>query len=221
MRVGTPGFIPGRLSEARDARRIPSMSALARQMGINPSTVSRWEDGGAAPDNEALQRLSAELNVRQEYFLRPAFEAKEPVFFRSLASTLGRDLAYQRAQMRWLQEISSTLEHYVDLPVLDLPDVLEGANYRQLRDEDIERIALTLRRHWGMGEGPCADVVSVLERVGFVVGSIEMGTAKLDGLCSWSPIDGRPAHPAGQRQDVLPAPADGRGPRNGPRRAAP
>jgi Zn-dependent peptidase ImmA (M78 family)/transcriptional regulator with XRE-family HTH domain len=192
MRVGTPGFIPGRLSEARDARRIPSMSALARQMGINPSTVSRWEDGGAAPDNEALQRLSAELNVRQEYFLRPAFEAKEPVFFRSLASTLGRDLAYQRAQMRWLQEISSTLEHYVDLPVLDLPDVLEGANYRQLRDEDIERIALTLRRHWGMGEGPCADVVSVLERVGFVVGSIEMGTAKLDGLCSWSPIDGRP-----------------------------
>jgi Zn-dependent peptidase ImmA (M78 family)/transcriptional regulator with XRE-family HTH domain len=168
------------------------MSALARQMGINPSTVSRWEDGGAAPDNEALQRLSAELNVRQEYFLRPAFEAKEPVFFRSLASTLGRDLAYQRAQMRWLQEISSTLEHYVDLPVLDLPDVLEGANYRQLRDEDIERIALTLRRHWGMGEGPCADVVSVLERVGFVVGSIEMGTAKLDGLCSWSPIDGRP-----------------------------
>ncbi len=192
MRVGTPGFIPSRLSEARDARRIPSMSALARQLGINPSTVSRWEDGSAAPDLDVLQRLASELRVRQEFFLRPAFESAQPIFFRSQASTLSRDLNYQRAQMRWLQEISSTLEHYVDLPALDLPDVLEGATYRQLRDEDVEGIALRLRQHWRMGEGPCADVVSVLERVGFVVGSIEMGTAKLDGLCSWSPVDGRP-----------------------------
>lgn len=192
MRVGTPGFIPSRLSEARDARRIPSMSALARQLGINPSTVSRWEDGSAAPDLDVLQRLASELRVRQEFFLRPAFESAQPIFFRSQASTLSRDLNYQRAQMRWLQEISNTLEHYVDLPTLDLPDVLEGATYRQLRDEDVEGIALRLRQHWRMGDGPCADVVSVLERVGFVVGSIEMGTAKLDGLCSWSPVDGRP-----------------------------
>lgn len=192
MRVGTPGFVPGRLSEARDARRIPSMSALARQLGINPSTVSRWEDGSAAPDLDVLQRLASELRVRQEFFLRPSFESAQPIFFRSQASTLSRDLNYQRAQMRWLQEISSTLEHYVDLPTLDLPDVLEGATYRQLRDEDVEGIALRLRQHWRMGDGPCADVVSVLERVGFVVGSIEMGTAKLDGLCSWSPVDGRP-----------------------------
>ena len=68
MRVGTPGFIPNRLSEARDARRIPSMSALARQLGINPSTVSRWEDGSAAPDLDVLQRLASELRVRQEFF---------------------------------------------------------------------------------------------------------------------------------------------------------
>lgn len=168
------------------------MSALARQLDINPSTVSRWEDGSAAPDPEALQRLAAELRVRPEYFLRDLLVAQQPVFFRSQSSALARDLNYQRAQMRWLQEISSTLEHYVDLPDLNVPDVLGGANWRQLRDEDIESIALKLRHHWRIGEGPCSDVVSVLERVGFVVGAIEMGTARLDGLCSWSPIDGRP-----------------------------
>ena len=48
-----------------------------------------------------MQRLSAELRVRPEYFLRDPLAAKEPVFFRSLASTLTRDLNYQRAQMRW------------------------------------------------------------------------------------------------------------------------
>ena len=130
MRVGTLGFVPGRLSEARAARRIPSMSALARGMSLNPSTVSRWEDGSSAPDTEALIRLACHLDVRQEYFLRPVHDAGRPVFLRSLASTLVRDLDYQRAQMRWLQEISHAVEHYVDLPAIDLPDVLNGATYR-------------------------------------------------------------------------------------------
>ncbi|GJE40252.1 XRE family transcriptional regulator [Methylobacterium persicinum] len=192
MRVGTPGFVPERLKEARMARRISSMSALARLMSINPSTVSRWEDGSSAPDTDALLRLAEQFSVRPEYFLRPFLDDGRPVFLRSLSSTLVRDLDYQRAQMRWLQEISSVVEHYVDFPSVDIPDVLAGASYRQLREEDLERIALDLRRHWRLGEGPCTDVVGLMERVGFVLGSIEMGTAKLDGLCSWSPIDGRP-----------------------------
>lgn len=113
------------------------------------------------------------------------------MFYRSLATTLVRDLDYQHSQMSWLHDVSAVLQHYVDLPLVDIPDVLGGASYRQLRDEDIERIALDLRRHWKIGEGPCADVVALLERVGFVVGSIEMGTSKLDGLCSWA-ADDRP-----------------------------
>jgi Zn-dependent peptidase ImmA (M78 family) len=84
------------------------------------------------------------------------------------------------------------LQHYVDFPAIDFPDVLSGASYKQLRDEDIERIALDLRRHWRIGEGPCADMVALLERVGAVVSTIEMGTAKLDGLCSWSASEDRP-----------------------------
>ena len=94
--------------------------------------------------------------------------------------------------MLWLQEISHAVEHYVDLPSLDVPDVLDGSSYRQLRNADLERIALDLREHWGLGDGPCGDMIPILERLGFVVGVIEMGTIKLDGLCSWSPTDDRP-----------------------------
>ena len=192
MRVGTPGFVPERLTEARGARRIASMSALARLLSVNSSSVNRWEDGTSAPDAEALGALASLLRVRREFFLRPVAGIARPMFYRSLASTLVRDLDYQHAQMRWLHDISSTLQHYVDLPVIDIPDVLDGASWRQLRDDDIERIALDLRRHWEIGEGPCADVVALLERIGVVVATIEMGTAKLDGLCSWSAIDDRP-----------------------------
>ena len=194
MRIGTPGFIPARLTEARDARRIPSKSALARRVDVSPATISRWEDESSdqTPDPATLVRLAGELQVRPEFFLRPPFDSERPTFLRSLASTLVRDLNYQKAQMRWLQEVSFVIGHYVDLPLVDIPDVLAGASYTQLRDEDIEEIALELRRHWGLGEGPCGDVVSLMERIGIVVATIPMNTTKLDGLCSWSPIDGRP-----------------------------
>ena len=192
MPIGTSGFVPGRLTEARAARRIPSMSALARSMSLNPSTVSRWEDGSSAPDTETLTQLAAFLGVRPEFFSRPVHVSARPTFLRSLSSTLVRDLQYQSVQMRWLQEISSAVEHYVDLPAVDIPDVMGSSSYHQLRDEDLERIALDLRKHWRLGDGPCGDMVPLLERLGFVVSVIEMGTAKLDGLCSWSPANDRP-----------------------------
>lgn len=185
MRMGTPGFVPERLTEARAARHIATMTALARLLGVSASTVTRWEDGSSSPDAGALSALADVLNVRREFFLRPVQETRRASFHRSLASTLKRDIDYQHAQMRWLQEISAVLQHYVDFPAADIPDVLEGATYKQLRDEDIEEIALRLRRHWRLGEGPCADVVALMERVGIVIGAIEMGTSKLDGLCSW------------------------------------
>jgi Zn-dependent peptidase ImmA (M78 family)/transcriptional regulator with XRE-family HTH domain len=192
MRVGTPGFMPERLAELRAARRILSMKELARIIGVSPSAVSRWENGTHAPDTDALTALSRELRVRREYFLRPVHGSDHPMFSRSLSSALKRDTSYQDTQMQWLQEISSILQHYVDFPVVDIPDVMKGLTYRQLRDEDIEGIAQDLRAHWRLGQGPITDVVAILERIGCVVGSIEMGTSKLDGLCSWSCGDERP-----------------------------
>jgi Zn-dependent peptidase ImmA (M78 family)/transcriptional regulator with XRE-family HTH domain len=192
MRTGTPGFVPERLTEVRAARRIASMSALARLLSVSASTVTRWEDGSSSPDGTALTSLADILNVRREFFLRPIYNSKRAMFHRSLSSTLERDINYQLAQMRWLHEISAVLQHYVDFPQPDIPDVLQGASYKQLRDEDIESIALDLRRRWKIGEGPCTDVVALMERVGVVTSTIEMGTSKLDGLCSWSADDDCP-----------------------------
>lgn len=139
-----------------------------------------------------MTALTNALQVRREFFLRPIYKSSRAMFYRSLSSTLVRDIDYQESQLRWLQEISSILQHYVDFPAIDVPDVLGKSSYKQLRDEDIERIALDLRRHWRIGEGPCTDVVALLERAGMIVGSIEMGTAKLDGVCTWSGAEDRP-----------------------------
>lgn len=192
MRIGTPGFISARLEQARAARRIKTQKELAEALGVKPSAVSRWESGESAPEAEMLSLLASKLNVRREFFLRPITVSARPMFQRALSSNLVVDIRYQKSQMSWLQEISSVLQHYVDFPPIDVPDVLGGASWKQLREDDIERIALDLRAHWKMGEGPCGDMVALLERVGVVVGTLEMGTSRLDGLCSWSPGDERP-----------------------------
>ena len=124
MPIGVKGFESGRLTEVRAARRIPSMSALARAMGLSASTVSRWEDGSSAPDPETLTRLAAFLGVRPEFFCRIEHISARPTFHRSLSSALARDLGYQATQMRWLQEISHAVEHYVNIPTVDIPDVM-------------------------------------------------------------------------------------------------
>jgi Zn-dependent peptidase ImmA (M78 family)/transcriptional regulator with XRE-family HTH domain len=195
MRKGTSGFIGARLVQARLARNLPSRVALARLIGKNSTTIGRWEDGAASPEPETLLDLARALRVRPEFFLRPQqLQESEPqaAFYRSLASTLKRDRLMQEARIEWLQEISSAIQHYVDLPTVDIPDVMEGKNFRQLRNSDIEGIARELRQHWQLGEEPISDIVTHMERIGVVVASEEMGTSKLDGLSQWNEVETRP-----------------------------
>jgi Zn-dependent peptidase ImmA (M78 family)/transcriptional regulator with XRE-family HTH domain len=193
MRSGTTRFIAARLKEARDARGVTTLIGLAGLLGVNTSSVSRWEDGKSAPTDEKVMELASKFNLRPSYFLRPPIDHGEaPVFFRSLASARKRDIGRQLARLRWFQEIAAIIHHYANLPPVVIPDALMRISYRQLRDEDIEQIAHDLRQAWKLGDQPISNVVDVLERAGFVVGADEMGTTALDGLCNWSMHDDRP-----------------------------
>jgi Zn-dependent peptidase ImmA (M78 family) len=79
----------------------------------------------------------------------------------------------------------------VDLPVVNVPR-LDATDHREIRDEDIERMANECRSVWGLGVGPIADVLLVLENAGIVVVKEEVGTVKMDGVSNWSAADGRP-----------------------------
>lgn len=63
---------------------------------------------------------------------------------------------------------------------------------QEIRDEDIERIASDLRTQWSSTMAPCIDMLPLLERIGCIVDSTEIGTSKLDGLCSWAQDSDRP-----------------------------
>lgn len=69
------GSLARRLREAREEAGL-SQREVARQLGIAPSTVSRWERGEARPRSDALPRLAEVLGVSVEWL---AGEGSGPV----------------------------------------------------------------------------------------------------------------------------------------------
>ncbi len=191
MRSGTPGFQAERLVEARDSRGLTQV-ALAELINRTSSSISRWEGGGQSPEPEALDALAGALNLPTAFFMRPLpAHGSAPMFFRSMASTAQSIRKRMRSRLRWAQDIALCLQDWVDLPEVDVP-CLDVADHREIRDEDVERMATECRDRWNLGIGPISDVLLVLENAGIVVFKEETGTVKMDGLSNWSAMDGRP-----------------------------
>lgn len=192
MPAGVEGFVPGRLRMARQARAL-RQTELAALIGKSDATVSKYESEGQRPDPAVLPRLAEVLGVETSWFFRP-LEARDEtaVFNRSLVSELGvmRDKA--KARLGYVEAIEETLSGYVDLPDLDVPDLLAGQDYRSLRREDIDLCAQALRNHWDLGDGPIEDLLLIIENAGIVVAEDEIGSVKLDGVSWWSPTTDRP-----------------------------
>ena len=191
MRSGTPGFRPQRLVQARDSRGITQV-ALGELIDRNSSSISRWEAGGQSPEPDALKALARALNMPMGFFLRSLPDhGLAPMFFRSMASTTQSVRKRVQARLRWAQEISVSLQEWVDLPDVNVPR-LDVTDYRQIADEDIEDKANECRAQWGLGSSRIADVLLVLENAGIVVVKDEVGSVKMDGLSNWSGADNRP-----------------------------
>lgn len=186
MPVGVPHFVGRRLTEARVARGIYSSRALADLLGRAPSTIGRWEDGSQSPEPAALTSVATLLRLPEDFFLEEREETKpETIFFRSFAAALKSDRALQSVRLRWLADVTAVAEHYAYLPEVNVPDLLDGRSYRELRQEDIERYAIELREHWTLGLRPIENMVDLAERQGIVVACEHMETDRLDGLSKW------------------------------------
>lgn len=192
MPPGTPGFVGGRLTEAREARGLTAI-ALADLLGVSRAAVSQYESGQATPRPEIMQKMMQVLNLPPHFFSRPVSERKSPtVFYRSLsAATKGaRTRAGRRLQWLW-EEIVPYLLEFVELPEVNFPETDMPDNPNAISVGQIETAALELRRFWGIGDGPISNVVWLLENNGAIVTREELGAETLDSFSAWL-FDGRP-----------------------------
>ena len=204
MPAGVDGFVPGRLTMAREARGL-RQTDLAERIGKSDATVSKYEseDRPQRPDPSLLPRLAEVLQVDVSWFFKPlGLRADTAVFYRSMLSELGLMRDKARGRLGFTEAIEEVLSEYVELPDVDVPDLLSGRDYRTLRREDINILAAALREHWGLDDGPIDDLMLVIENAGIVVAEDEIGSVKLDGVSWWSAASGRPYMLVAQDKNV-------------------
>lgn len=185
------GFQPERLTQLREARGLSKIN-LGRLVDRSPSTLTKWENGCHSPDARVIENLGKVLNCPVRWFTKPVVKKENnPVFFRTLANT-AKDLCLAAEHyMGWLQEISASLQTYLDYPAVDVP-FLDVTDYRAIDDETIEIMAAKCRQQWGLGIAPIADLLLVIENAGIVCARFEQGSAMMDGYSQWNESESRP-----------------------------
>lgn len=191
MPAGAEGFEPGRLTMAREARCLRKRE-LAQRLGRPETTISKWEKDVQRPEPSAIPELAEALSVEPNWFFKPLDRDQRAVFNRSLMSELALMRDRAKARLGFVEAIEQTLGEYIDLPAVDVPDVLGSTDFRDLRSDDIEEIASDLRAHWDLPDGPLADILLVMENAGIVVAEDDIGSVKLDGVSWWSSRTQRP-----------------------------
>jgi Zn-dependent peptidase ImmA (M78 family)/transcriptional regulator with XRE-family HTH domain len=181
------GFVPQRLIEARLAMMM-SRAELARELGITGQAIGYYETGARRPDMDMLLRAAAVLEQPVSFFLRasPSIEDRRGTrFFRSVGTRSNKINYALDIRAKWLWELVSAIAKEVRQPDADLPDVPPPSNQRSYSIDELEEIATSLRRHWGLGDGPIANVVALFETHGLVVTRFELGSDQIDAFSCW------------------------------------
>jgi Zn-dependent peptidase ImmA (M78 family)/DNA-binding XRE family transcriptional regulator len=192
MKIGTAGFVGGRLVEAREGRGLTTTS-LAELLGVSTTAISQYEHDKQTPRPDIMDAIADKLNFPRSFFLRPVYpDRNDTIFYRSMSSATKMARMKSSHRFRWLKEIVSYLRDSLDLPTLNLPAFRLPQNILDLTIRQIEELAADCRQFWGLGDGPIPDLVLILENNGVIVTRGRLDAETLDAFSQWSVIDGTP-----------------------------
>lgn len=177
--------IPERLKEARLARGL-SISQLASVLQVTRQAISRYEQGDLNPKAETIRQMSTALNFPLSFFAKqviPDDKINGTTYFRSLLSTDENIRNMIKVRNKWTCEVFSEYEKFLKFPQVDIPNYDDCLNDNILILDDIEKITLNLRSHWGLGVGPISNIALLLEKKGCILSAAETGQEKADA-CS-------------------------------------
>lgn len=170
-------FSPTRLRVARKRRKM-NKTTFAERIGVELRTVTGYERGEYEPSDETLTRIARALSFPRGFFMGEALHEPSPATasFRSMSrmSAANREAALASGALAFL--LNDWLAARFILPASDVPD---------LREEEPEAAAMTLRQHWGLGERPIKNMVHLLEARGIRVFSMAEDTVEVDAFSLW------------------------------------
>lgn len=185
-----PKVIPERIREAREARGMTAED-LAGALGVTRQAVSQYETGQTGPSSDVLSKIIALTDQPPSFFVLPRQRRSDGFsvpFWRSLKRMDQPSRMRIGRRLEWAADIVAYLEQFVELPEIDLPD-LQWDSARG-DDDDIEEIALRVRRDWNLGLGPIIDLPAILEFHGCILIRERVDCDDMDAVSRWQ--SGRP-----------------------------
>jgi Zn-dependent peptidase ImmA (M78 family)/transcriptional regulator with XRE-family HTH domain len=161
-------FNPEALRMAREIRRLQKIE-LAAELGVTPSAITQFENGTVRPNAQTVGRMCMSLQFPASFFadksVIPTVSA-ERCHFRRLQSSSQTERRQMVAVSTIIARLIAYIDERIDLPVEQVTPYVVDRPYKL---EEIENIACTLRRAWGLGLGPIGNLVELLESKGIFV----------------------------------------------------
>ena len=185
MITGIPDFTPMRLTQAREARGL-SLTELADLCGVSRQSISNYENSKQSPTQLVLERIAEKLNLPAQFFLRPYQQRDNSrIFFRALSAATKKARTRAGRRLEWLEETIDYLKEFIDFLPVNIPNFDVGKSLHVLNNDEIEDIAIKCRREWGLGDGPIANMVRLLENQGTIMALLRLDANNLDSFSVW------------------------------------
>ena len=177
----TPGTKanPEMVELARRSRKL-TQAQLAERMGVGQGTISKYEVGMLPIPDEDLIKLSTVLDYPPHFFTQPG-------------SIEGPSISESFHRKR--QNISAPLLHQVyaiaEIRRIEVQKLLKSWDRNKLDfpqcpideyDDNVEKVARTVRALWQIPPGPVSNVTKAIEKEGGVVFEYDFGTRQIDGF---------------------------------------
>lgn len=172
-----------KLKTARLIRGL-TLEDIGIQLGISHQAVSKYENEKAVPDINTIKHLATFLQFEPSFFYGDKEELLNPQtthFFRSGAAVSKKYKEQVKGKVKTFAYLVSFMEKHIKLPKFEIPDLISiGRDFRQIAFEEIDRVAGSLRRYIGLGDGPISNITALCERLGIIIAFAEMDNEKID-----------------------------------------
>ena len=142
--------------------------------------------------------MARALDFPTEYFLQEdsCKTMTEVTYFRSMATATKMSRTSQSIKLEYVAKMFEILAQYVAFPTLNIPEVnfngsddeFDDEAQKAMRDE-IESIALKVRKHWNLEKSPIANLQLTLEENGILVTGFNTNDNKIDAFSQRTIVD--------------------------------
>lgn len=181
-------MIGDRIKQARISAGL-SLRQLAEKTDhyVSAQVIHKYELGKSTPGSDVLIHLAKALDVKVEYFFQPEsiqVTLGEPAYRKRLAVSSKYLLSLRAKVKAWIEKY---LEVESLFPANRFPKIrLPGKKEHLIKKmDDVEELAVSLRKLWDLGIDPIENLTQVLEDRGVKVVMLE-GDDDFDGLSCWA-----------------------------------